>query len=376
MQALPEGAHKHEGPGEDARMTTDDAPPTSQKRGALFGLAAAALFGLSAPLAKVMLGADVPPVLLAGLLYAGAAMGLVAWRLVNSSRETEAPLQRADYPKLAGVVVLGGIVAPVLMLLGLSRVSALAGSLLLNMEAPITVLLAVLIFREHLGRYAAGAVFFIVLGALVLKLESGALGADGLGVLLLACACLCWSIDNNLTQRLSLRDPFAIVRIKTLVAGTTNTLLGLGLTGFVLPHWHWVLGALVLGAFSYGVSVVLDAYALRLIGAAREAAYFATAPFVGALASWLLLGDALTVFDALAMLSMGIGVVFLLREKHAHLHVHEPMEHEHVHTHDAHHQHTHAADDPPGEPHSHSHRHERLVHDHAHVPDAHHRHEH
>ena len=175
------------------------ATTSSPKRGAAYGLVAAALFGLSAPLAKLILGADVSPVLLAGLLYLGAAIGLSLWWLVSKARaapeQAEAPLQRADLSKLAGVVFTGGILAPVLMLMGLSRVSALAGSLLLNLEAPFTVLLAVVVFREHLGRYAGGAAFFILLGALLLKLEFGALGldtlgADGLGVLLLASACL------------------------------------------------------------------------------------------------------------------------------------------------------------------------------------------
>lgn len=351
----------------------------SPKRGAAYGLMAAALFGLSAPLAKLILGADISPVLLAGLLYLGAAIGLSLWWTLSAMRgaqAVEAPLQRADISKLAGVVITGGMLGPVLMLMGLTRVTALAGSLLLNLEAPITMLIAVVVFREHLGRDARAAAFLILLGALLLKLEFGELGADTLGVLLLASACLCWSVDNNLTQRLSLRDPFAIVRIKTLIAGATNTVLGLAMSGWTLPPWRWVLGALVLGAFSYGVSVVLDAYALRLIGAAREAAYFATAPFVGAIASMLLLGDSLRLLDGIAMLSMGLGVALLLREKHAHLHEHAPMSHEHKHTHDAHHQHTHTADDPPGEPHSHFHHHEHLVHDHAHVPDAHHRHEH
>lgn len=110
-----------------------------------------------------------------------------------------------------------------LMLFGLNRVTGLAGSLLLNLEAPFTVLLAVALFRQHLGRYAAAAVVMIVAGAAVLKLEPGALGADTLGIVLVAAACACWALDNNLTQKLSLRDPFAIVRVKALVAGVTNT---------------------------------------------------------------------------------------------------------------------------------------------------------
>ena len=125
-----------------------------------------------------------------------------------------------------------------------------------------------------------------------------------------------------------------------------------------------------------GVSVVLDAFALRLIGAAREAAYFATAPFVGALASVLLLGDTLRWHDGLAMLVMAVGVGFLLRERHGHQHAHDEISHEHLHEHDEHHQHEHQPGDPVGEPHSHPHRHAPLVHDHPHVSDAHHRHRH
>lgn len=343
-------------------------------RGAAFGLGAAALFGLSAPVAKVLLD-GVSPVLLAGLLYLGAASGLWLHRAVRPATD-EARLGRADLPKLALVVVAGGIFGPVLMLFGLQRVTALTGSLLLNLEAPFTVLLAVALFREHLGRYAAGAAAFILGGAVVLELEPGSLGADTTGVLLLAAACLCWALDNNLTQRLSLRDPFAIARVKTLVAGATNLLLGLVVTQGTLPDANYCAGALALGSVSYGVSLVLDGYALRLVGAAREAAYFATAPFVGALASVLLLGDSLRWHDLVAMVSMAFGVALLLYERHGHVHEHEELEHEHLHEHDDHHQHAHGPGDPQGSPHSHRHRHAPLVHDHPHLPDAHHRHGH
>jgi drug/metabolite transporter (DMT)-like permease len=343
-------------------------------RGAACGLAAAALFGLSAPTAKLLLD-GVAPVLLAGLLYLGAAAGLWLHRALTPET-TEAPLRRSDWPKLASVVLAGGVAGPVLMLFGLRRVSGLTGALLLNLEAPFTVLLALLVFREHLGRHGAIATALILAGALVLKVEPGELGADSLGVFLLAAACACWAIDNNLTQRLSLRDPFAIVRVKALIAGLGNTALGLAVSGGELPAGRYVAAALAIGSLSYGLSIVLDAYALRWIGAAREAAYFATAPFVGALASVALLGDALRGVDVVAMLVMALGVVFLLRERHGHVHAHEPFEHEHLHSHDAHHQHAHLSDDPVGEPHSHPHRHAPLVHDHPHTSDSHHRHRH
>jgi hypothetical protein len=132
----------------------------------------------------------------------------------------------------------------------------------------------------------------------------------------------------------------------------------------------------VVGSLSYGASVVLDAYALRYVGAAREAAYFATAPFVGVLVSWALLREALGVYDFVALGLMAAGVVFMLRERHAHVHLHESIQHEHVHVHDAHHQHEHLLGEPLEEPHTHKHRHAALEHDHPHVSDLHHRHRH
>jgi drug/metabolite transporter (DMT)-like permease len=351
-------------------------PRATGTTGALLGLGAAVSFGLSAPLAKLLLG-EVSPVLLAGLLYLGAAAGLWLAHLIRPQTE-EARLQRSDLPRLASIVLTGGVLGPVAMLFGLMRVSALTGSLCLNLEAPFTVLLAVLVFGEHLGRQAALGVACILGGAVLLGLGSDGVASlgDAPGALLIAAACLCWALDNNLTQQLSVRDPFAIVRVKTLVAGATNTLLGLWFARGALPSGGFIAGALLLGSVSYGLSVVLDTYALRLVGAAREAAYFATAPFIGALAALFLFGDALRGLDAGAMAVMALGVLVLLAERHRHLHTHEALEHEHLHYHDEHHEHTHAPGTSLAEPHNHRHRHGGLVHDHPHLPDAHHRHEH
>ena len=351
-----------------------ESADSSAWRGAACGLAAAALFGASAPIAKILVG-TVAPTLLAGLLYLGAATGLWLVRVARRSSE-EAPLRKQDAAKLALIVLLGGMVGPVLMLYGLQRLQGITGSLLLNLEAPFTMLLAVAVFHEHLGRRALLAIACILGGALVLKFEPGELSADVVGMALIAAACLCWALDNNLTQRLSLRDPFAVVRIKATGAGVTNTAIGLGLLGAKLPPPATLAAALALGCLSYGASVVLDAYALRFVGAAREAAYFATAPFLGAVLSVLLLGETLGWADVVAMCVMALGVVLMLRERHSHRHGHEAMEHEHLHVHDEHHQHEHEPGELVAEPHSHHHRHEPLEHEHPHVSDAHHRHRH
>lgn len=347
------------------------------KRGALYGLLAAALFGSSAPLAKILLG-SLSPVLLAGLLYLGAATGLWIYRIV-APPPIESPLGKNDLGPLAIVVLCGGLLGPVLMLLGLQRCSAMIGSLLLNLEAPLTIAIAVLFFKEHLGRSAFAAAVCIFSGALLLNLQTGNIRVTTSGVVLLTAACACWAIDNNFTQRLSLKDPFAIVRVKTLVAGLCNTVIGITLARAQLPSAKILVAAMVLGSLSYGVSVVLDVYALRYIGAAREAALFATAPFLGALLSWLIFHDPVQLREVGAMGCMVAGVVFLLRQRHNHKHVHSPVTHEHLHSHDAHHQHLHAGDvvlSGDAESHSHSHEHVAIAHEHPHASDVHHRHEH
>ncbi len=350
---------------------------SSRLRGAAFGLGAAILFGLSAPLAKALLPQS-GPLMLAGLLYLGAGIGLSAMLAGgpgHRAADREARVRRADLPLLAGIIAAGGVAGPILMMFGLTRLSAVAGSLLLNLEGIFTILIAVTLFGEHLGIRELAASLLVIAGAAALGLGGGQMGGDFWGVAAIAAACLCWGLDNNLTQRLSIRDPIEIVRIKALAAGTVTLIIAL-VAGAALPRTAILAAALLLGLFSYGASIVMDVYALRYLGAAREAAFFATAPFVGALAAMPLLGERFTAGDLAAAAAMAAGVAVMLREHHDHLHVHGVLEHEHSHVHDAHHQHEH----PPGmlvtEPHSHPHRHERLEHQHPHVSDLHHRHRH
>jgi drug/metabolite transporter (DMT)-like permease len=348
-------------------------------KGTAAALGAAVLFGLSAPLAKLLL-ADAQPLLLSGLLYLGAGVGLLLLPMASSGirstrRRSETPLRRADAGLLVAIVGAGGVLGPLLLLTGLSRVSGLVGSLVLNLEAPFTVLLAVLVFGEHLGFREAGAVVVIFLGVVLLSSPSEGGASDLVGVAAIAGACLSWALDNNLTQRLSLRDPVAVARTKGLGAGAASLMLALVL-GERLPSPAHIGLALLLGFASYGVSLVLAVEAMRLLGAAREAAFFAVAPFAGALAAIPLLGDRLGARELIAMLVLGLGVVVLIREEHGHAHTHAALEHEHGHVHDEHHQHPHSTGDPDGEPHAHTHRHAPITHRHAHSSDLHHRHRH
>jgi len=346
----------------------------SPRFGYAIGLFAAVLFGLSAPLSKALLD-GVGAQMLAGLLYLGAFLVIAPAQRFRRGRATEAPLHRSDLPRLGAVVLSGGVVAPVLLLLGLERTSGLTGSLLLNLEGPLTLLMGVLVLREYIGRRSGLGAAMIFVGAALLGLQGATGRFDVVGALLIVAACAGWALDNNVTQTLTDRDPFAIVSVKTGVAAVVNIGLAV-LLGSSSPAADFVVGALVLGALAYGISIVLDAYALRILGAARESAVFATAPFAGAVLAVPLLGDSWGVFEVAASAVMAVGVVVVLRDRHSHRHAHEPLDHEHRHVHDEHHQHVHPPGVDPAEPHSHPHQHESLVHTHPHVSDAHHRHGH
>jgi drug/metabolite transporter (DMT)-like permease len=296
------------------------------------------------------------------------------WRLRRGAVE-EAPLTRVDAPWLTGALVFGGILAPVLLLYGLQRTLASNASLLLNLESVFTMLLAWLVFHENLDRRFALGIAGIFAGGVLISWQGYLTGGDIVGPLAVAGACLCWSIDNNLTQRVSAGDPMQVAAVKGLAGGVVNLALGIWL-GSIWPAAAWAAAALAVGFFCYGLSLVFFVLALRALGTARTGAYFSTAPFVGALAGLLVWRDAITPLFLAGSLAMVVGVWLCITERHEHAHVHEVMYHSHRHAHDEHHQHQHGPGEASREPHSHLHEHARLIHRHGHTPDIHHRHQH
>ena len=346
---------------------------------AALALLAAALFGASTPVAKLLLGFT-DRLMLAGLLYLGSGVGLAVVSGIARTRRrraVEAPLRTADLHWLAAVVLFGGILGPAFLVWGLALTTASAASLLLNVEALATMAIAWLVFRENVDRRVFAGAMAILAGAVMLAWPAGVGGATGFswGSGLIVLACLAWGVDNNLTRKLSAADPMQIAMIKGLAAGSVN--LALALTaGAGWPGAGVVAASAAVGFLGYGVSLVLFVLALRGLGSARTGAYFSTAPFLGAALSLLVFDEAVTLQLVAAGALMSLGVYLHLTEHHEHEHAHEPIEHEHRHVHDGHHQHRHDASDPAGEPHNHRHRHAALTHRHPHFPDLHHRHGH
>jgi len=287
----------------------------------------AALFGAATPAAKLVLD-HIPPVTLAGLLYLGAA--LVAGPAVAIQPIRRPP--KRDLAKVAGSVIVGGALAPVLLLIGLDRTPASTASLLLNLELVSTALLAGLFFGEHIGRRAGGGLAALTAAGMLL---AGAGGSIGIGSVLIVGACICWGLDNNLTATATGVTPAQITLLKGVVAGLVN--LGIGL--------------------------------------ATEHPTLSPAPFIGMALGWSITGEPVLGSQVGALVVMAVGVTLVTSSSHQHEHFHAAESHEHVHRHDdGHHDHGHV--EPITGSHSHPHDHPELVHSHAHHPDAAHRHRH
>lgn len=353
-----------------------EAPPPG------IGLAvlSALLFGLATPAAHLLL-AHSDPLMLSALLYLGSGVGLALITLPRAGGLQLAALQRREWLPLAAAVILGGVVAPVCLLAGLRDIGATRASVLLNLEGVFTAVLAWRWFGEAAEASVVGGMACVVLACALLAWPDGAPGLTPTasavlsGAGLVALACLCWGFDNNLTRGVSHLDARGIALCKGLAAGSVN-LCAARLHGSDWPALQLALPALLTGFLGYGLSLVAYVRAQSLLGAARTAAWFGLAPFAGALAALLVLGETAPPLLWPALPLLALGLYLHVRERHEHAHQHPAQQHSHRHRHDGHHQHVHDFAWDGREPHVHVHRHEPLRHAHAHFPDLHHRHPH
>lgn len=351
----------------------------SKQSSAFAALAAAALFGASAPLSKILLG-SIDPIPMAALLYLGSGIGAILFRFllrVGGEPPQETGLTKADTPWLAGAILAGGVAAPIFLMRGLQHTPGATASLLLNFETVATTLIALVAFREAIGKRTAWVVALVTLAAILLSWNTTGGWGFSTGALAIVAACAFWGIDNNVTRQISAKDPLTIVLYKGLGAGLFSTLLALFLHQS-FPGFKDILFAMLLGAASYGLSITLFILAMRGMGAARTSALFGSAPFAGALISFILLREQPGLLFYPAVLLMAVGTWLLVSEHHEHQHLHEAFTHDHRHAHDeAHHIHDHSGtEDAAGIEHAHPHNHEQHAHTHPHLPDIHHRHEH
>ncbi|AGA67773.1 DMT(drug/metabolite transporter) superfamily permease [Desulfitobacterium dichloroeliminans LMG P-21439] len=337
---------------------------------------AAMLFGFSAPVSKLLL-VKIPPTLLAALLYLGAGLGMAIISLskrLTGHKYREAKLDRNDLPFVLAMIGLD-IAAPVFLMIGLTMSSSANVALLGNFEIVATSLIALLLFKESIGRRLWGAIVLITLASIILSVEDLGSFTFSLGSIFVLLSCLCWGFENNCTRMLSIKDPLDVVIVKGLGSGFGALLLTFILKEPLSNLSVYIMFALLLGFFAYGLSIFFYVSAQRELGAARTSTYYAIAPFIGVGLSFAIFRVPPTVSFLIALLIMIAGAYFAANEKHKHTHTHPALVHEHRHYHtDAHHNHTH--NESINQEHSHVHTHDLLSHAHSHTPDIHHSHVH
>lgn len=340
-----------------------------------FAILAALLYGISSPVSKLLL-VKLQPTLMAALLYLGAGIGMLGlnfFKVLLKKEKVEASMTKKELPFIIGMILLD-IAAPIFLMIGLKMTTAANASLLNNFEIVATSIIALVIFKETIGKRMWLAIGFITLSSILLSVSDISSLSFTVGSIFVLLACISWGFENNCTRMLSLKDPLQIVVVKGFGSGLGALIIALSV-GRIELDWAYVLIALLLGFVAYGMSIYFYIIAQRSLGAARTSAYYAAAPFIGVLISWVILKEPITPLFTIALFVMLVGTYFAVTEEHGHMHVHVVETHEHKHNHhDGHHDHTHDYE-VAGE-HSHAHTHEAVEHTHEHLPDLHHRHTH
>lgn len=340
-----------------------------------YAILASLLYGISSPVSKVLLE-EIPPTLMAALLYLGAGIGMLSINLYNvlsKKEQLEAKMTAKEMPFILGMILLD-IAAPIFLMLGLTMTTSSNASLLNNFEIVATSLIAFFVFKETIGKRMWMAIMLITISSIILSLSDLSSLSFSIGSIFVIFSCIAWGFENNCTRMLSLKDPIQIVVVKGFGSGLGSLIISFAIHESSF-NWLYILFTLILGFVAYGMSIFLYIKAQRELGAARTSSFYATAPFIGVIISWIVLHEPITATFVIALTIMLVGTYFAVSENHKHSHVHEVEIHEHKHSHnDGHHNHTHDYE-IEGE-HSHQHTHEIIEHFHAHFPDLHHRHLH
>lgn len=345
----------------------------------VFALLAAALYAINIPISKLLL-TNIEPTMMAGFLYLGAGLGMLLYELLRKklgNASPKEPLTRKELPYTIAMVLLD-ILAPILLMFGVTRTNSANTSLLNNFEIVATSLIAFMIFKEVISKKLWFAIFLVTLSSVLLSFEGKSAFVFNEGSVFVLGACICWGFENNCTKMISNKSSEEIVIIKGCFSGLGSLIIGLCL-GEKIPAIKWVLAVLLLGFVAYGLSINFYIMAQKELGAAKTSAYYSIAPFLGVAFGVLLLGERPSLQFYAAFVIMAISTVIMVRDTislqhnhehihtHAHEHRHGEIMHTHQHTHTHMHLHIHY-DKKTGE---HKHRHDKMEnHNHTHELDT------
>jgi drug/metabolite transporter (DMT)-like permease len=313
-----------------------------------YAVLAAILYAINMPFSKLLL-AKIQPTLLASFLYFGVGIGIGLLYLLGRHRRQagEERLSGTDIPYAIGMVALD-IAAPIFLMMGLASATAANASLLNNFEIVATAVVALVVFKEAISPRLWAAITLITLSSILLSFKDWTSLHFSYGSIFILAAAVCWGFENNCTRKISSKNTYQIVMLKGIFSGLGSLLIAM-IQGERLPQLRYIALAMLLGFIAYGVSIFLYVRAQKELGAAKTSAFYAIAPFVGALLSFVILKESISDYCLIALLIMLAGsalvVVDTLIRNHAHLHTHtlvhshdgsthsHVIEHSHIHNH-------------------------------------------
>ena len=283
-----------------------------KNKAVFYAILAAALYAIHVPIAKMLLK-HAEPTMMAAFLYLGAGIGVCLYGVFRKKKDQSTDkITKKEWPYVVGMVVLD-IIAPILLMLGITMTSSANVSLLNNFEIVATSVIALMIFKEAISKKLWFAILFITVASVVLGFEDISAFTFNKGSLLVLGACLCWGLENNCTKMLSQRSPVAIVVIKGIFSGLGSLVIA-WMIREQMPAIEWIVCILVLGFVAYGLSIYFYIKAQKYLGAAKTSAFYSVAPFLGVVFSMLLLWERPKVQFYVALLIMVIGVVFVIKD--------------------------------------------------------------
>lgn len=300
-------------------------------RAILYALLAAVFYAINVPASKMLMH-EVGPTMMAALLYLGAGLGIQIMSLLKGSdRETSESLTKADLPFVLAMIVLD-IAAPIFLMLGISLGTSANASLLGDFEIVATTLVALLIFKEVVSKRLWAAIGLITMSSILLSFEEADSFRFSYGSIFVLAATVCWGFENNCTRCISSKSTYEIVVLKGLFSGAGAMAIAF-IKGETLPPLAFVAAALLLGFVAYGLSIFLYVRVQNVLGAAKTSAYYAVAPFVGALLSYVFLREDLSWMYLAALIVMVAGTILVVKDTLVSHHIHQ-HQHTFTHTHD------------------------------------------
>lgn len=279
-----------------------------------YALLAAILYALNIPLSKLLLN-HVEPTMTASLLYLGAGIGLLMYGSIEKivkHKDKKDRLTKKELPYTIAMVVLD-IIAPILLMVGITKTNSSNVSLLSNFEIVATSIIALLFFKEVISFKLWISIFLVTVASVLLSFDESHAFTLNEGSLFVLGATICWGFENNCTKMISHKSSTEIVVMKGFFSGLGSLIIALILKESI-PEIKWIFAILGLGFVSYGLSIKFYIMAQKNLGAAKTSAYYSIAPFVGVVFSLILLGERPSLQFYIALSIMVISTIIITKD--------------------------------------------------------------